>query len=771
MPKELRQRGKKRKKSQQEDTSENQVQEREDEGPSWIIPARQTEDVNPEVPFGYVDPDIKAYFRTVDDQMRVWQDEEPTSDDNIDLDPNEAKRLFFVAALTEMSGKERQLATDPECSVVLERVLYSMDDFVRRVFIDSLCGSFEVLIKHRFASHVCQTFFSVAVDTVTRETRGIIAETPKPGDKGELRTLTQLILDICDEIRPTFTSLIMDPFASHVLRSLLLLLFPIALPGDPTPQKFVRSKKSMSWKAKQGTMKSVFSSEKGKGNETPNVSAPNQFRHIAVQFMRHLRDQLSANEVRALAANKVASPVLQLLLEIEAEVGEDASPDSLMDRVLVGMITSSQMAADTLPEPSDFLVTLLRDPTSSHLLETLVTRCPDHVFVQLWSVYFQGKLQRLALHPVANFVVSKAIERLDGNQLKDALEELSSSWNKTIQSSRTGVLRSLIDRSKVLGHHEKDAVFTGFGLSDLGTRTKLVPCVLVLKNLKDYEALPSTEDGLQEASDNKKPHRKQDPTNPREPTVQGALILQSLLKLPEPHCLTVVDSVASLPMQDLLALSHNATSSRVLDAILESPTVPFKDKRRLVMSMIGHYHELVDDRIGSRVGDRFWAFADPYLREKITRSIMPQEQSLAASYYGKFFARNLNIYLLKRRPDEWRQLQSDSKATVNGEKAEQTGAPAPTPSQLSSVESLPAVAKKTLSPERRSRKHDLPGDEIDVLFDTALGNKVKKAAVGQKLPDQDKTAPTDLHIQDVLKAIRAAPSGDHDSHPTKRRKR
>ncbi|KAI6035570.1 armadillo-type protein [Pisolithus orientalis] len=775
MPKELRKRGKKRKKSQQEEDFPNQGQEHEEPsgGPSWIISARQTENVNPEVPFGYIDPDIKAYFRTVDDQMRAWQDEEHTPDENIDLDPNEAKRLFFVAALNEMSGKERQLATDPECSVVLERVLYSMDDFVRRVFIDSLCGSFEVLIKHRFASHVCQTFFSVAVDTVSRETRGIVAEVPEPGDRGELRTLTQLILDICDEIAPTFPSLIMDPFASHVLRSLLLLLFPIALPGELTPQKFVRSKKSTAWKAKQGTMKSVFSNEKGKGNETPNVSVPNRFRDVAVRFMRDLREQLSANEVRALAANKVASPVLQLLLEIEAEIGEEASPDSLMDRVLVGMITSSKMAADTPPEPSDFLVTLLRDPTSSHLLETLVSRCPDYVFTQLWSAYFQGKLQRLALHPVANFVVSKSIERLDSNQLKDALKELSLSWDKAIQSSRTGVLRSLVDRAKVLGCREKDvceAVFTGFGLSDLGVRTKLVPCALVLKNLKEYEELPLTEEGLREASDGKKPRRKKDAPNPREPTVQGALLLQSLLKLPEPHCLTVVDSIGSLSVQDLLVLSHNATSSRILDAMLESPTVPFQAKRRLVTSMIGHYHELVDDRIGSRVGDRFWAFADPYLREKIARSIMPQEQSLAASYYGKFFARNLNLYLLKRRPDEWKQLQSKSKATTSGEKAEQTSVSAPTPLQPPSVASLPTADKKAPSPKKSPRKRDPPADEIDVLFDTALGNKIKRAAIGQNSVAQDKKALTDPHMQDVLKAVCAAPSGE-DGHPKKRRKR
>lgn len=49
--------------------------------------------------------------------------------------------MFVAAALREMSEKELQLATDPESSVVLERLLYSMDDFARRVFMDSMSGS------------------------------------------------------------------------------------------------------------------------------------------------------------------------------------------------------------------------------------------------------------------------------------------------------------------------------------------------------------------------------------------------------------------------------------------------------------------------------------------------------------------------------------------------------------------------------------------------------------------------------------------------------
>ena len=97
----------------------------------------------------------------MDVQIRDWQESKPEVDAEADedVDPNEGvyhclsyyvcntharhvdRRLFFVAALTEMSGKEKQLATDPDCSTILERMVHSMDDFVRRVFMDRLTGS------------------------------------------------------------------------------------------------------------------------------------------------------------------------------------------------------------------------------------------------------------------------------------------------------------------------------------------------------------------------------------------------------------------------------------------------------------------------------------------------------------------------------------------------------------------------------------------------------------------------------------------------------
>ncbi|KAF8556263.1 ARM repeat-containing protein [Imleria badia] len=760
MPREVRKRGKKHKKVQDQALPKGHVQEQEDHypnnsgEPSWIVSAREAEGVHPEAPFGYVDPEVKAYFRTVDEQIQSWQEDriQPVDEDG-DLDPNEAKRVFFVAALGEMSGKEKQLATDPDCSVILERMAYSMDDFVLRVLIDRLGGSFEALFKHRFASHVCQTLLSVASDTISREVKDIFPDVPASEDSGELRTLTRLVLDLCEEVGPSFNALIMDPFASHVLRSLLLLLCPTVLPED-SARKSVRSKKSMSWKAKQGHMKSVFSNDKESYSSSDRV--PGSFHDATNQFLRILRDGLDANEVRALAANKVASPLLQLVLEVEADHGSASFPDSLMDRVLVGMIKAYHEDSTVSIEPSDYLVTLLRDPTSSHLLETLVLRCPEQVFNILWSVYFEGKLARLALHPVANFVVAKAVERHDSKQLGDTLEELKLSWSKLI--SKTGVLRALIDRSRSLGTHQQgvcEAVFTAVEISSSDSRDNLVPCLLFLKSLEECqisasEAIPDT--------DHKKHGRKGQADNQREPKIQGALILQSLLKLDEPHCSIVVDSISSLSIEDVVRIAHNATSSRVLDVLFESPTVSFKAKRRFVMSLIGHYHSLVDDRIGSRIGDRCWAFADTYLREKIARSLIPFEQFLTASFYGKFFARNLNLYLLQRRPEEWRTSQSNNKTS---------SATSTQPSWCSPVLPEPAPPAVSTTSQKSLKRRGQSEDEIDAVFKAALGNKTKKAAVG-RVSVHEAQRSTDMQMSEVLGAIHEAPSGE--SGRMKRRK-
>lgn len=80
------------------------------------------------------------------------------------------------------------------------------------------------------------------------------------------------------------------------------------------------------------------------------------------------------------------------------------------------------------------------------------------------------------------------------------------------------------------------------------------------------------------------------------------------------YLLTIFHSIQSQEIDQIIKMSRHPVSSRVLDVFLESPSVSLRDKRNFLMSLMGHYHTLVDDRIGSRVGDRCWTCADPYLK-------------------------------------------------------------------------------------------------------------------------------------------------------------
>ena len=109
-----------------------------------------------------------------------------------------------------------------------------------------------------------------------------------------------------------------EAFASHVLRSLIVLLCPSLGPSDESSQSLLRSKKSAKHRAKQGPMKSVFVGDvevdseqgKGKGKAASPEAYPPEFDDMARKIVARIRTEMGANEIRALAANKVACPVL-----------------------------------------------------------------------------------------------------------------------------------------------------------------------------------------------------------------------------------------------------------------------------------------------------------------------------------------------------------------------------------------------------------------------------------------------------------------------------
>lgn len=757
MPRENRKRGKKHKKPAEEEWQPPKPAPVHEflpsAEPSWVIQDPDQLQLEQDSPFGVIDADVKAYFRTVDVQLREWQSEDVDKglDEGEGEDPSEGRRLFFTAAMEEMSGKETQLATDPECSIVLERMIYSMDDFARRVLADRFSGSFDKLIKHRFASHVCQTLFAQAGHTVARELRS--GSKPVKSDDGELRTMSRLIPDICEELLDDFTSFLHDHYASHVIRALFILLVP-SIPQEGTAKDATRSKRSAKWKSRQGPLKSVFTSEKGKEKVTEALPVPEEFSTWARTLLDTLKKRWNENEIRAMATDVRACPLLKVLLEAEAELGITDATGSLFDSVTEGSLSYD---GESEPPFSHFLATLLRDTTSSHLMETLLNIAPPAAFNLMWSTYIRGQLSRLADHPVANFVVAKGFEKLDESQLKNAFEELQGGWSRIVAGSRIGVLKALILRSGALRCCEDEAntaVLSAFGIQEESDGPRIIQCALRQLSLSELQNV-----------DLSLPTDRDQATNPRtEPKVQGALLLQSLLRLPQPSNQLYIDSILAMSPEEIISLAHSPISSRVLDALLDSETVPLKSKRKFVVSLIGHFHVLVDDRIGSRVGDRCWAFADTYLKEKIARSLFPHEAALSASFYGKFFARGLSLYLLKRKPDEWKEMQKNRSQGIRTNSA--AGSNSAVPLYGSNATSAPPAASPAAVAKPEKKRKERPEDEIDAVFKRSSGKKAKRSGaldapplVVQEVPvvaRQPKKPASDLDA--IFKAIRSAPN-------------
>ncbi|KZT03848.1 uncharacterized protein LAESUDRAFT_761685 [Laetiporus sulphureus 93-53] len=134
--------------------------------------------------------------------------------------------------------------------------------------------------------------FAVANNTISREAKGVIAFAPESSDIGELRMLTYLVMDACEQMLLSLPSLIMDPFASHVICAL----------------------RSTSYKVRQGPVRSVFSGGEIRTLDATAQRAPPEFAEITNKLVLKLRKDLGDNDVRELAADKVASPVPQVNL-------------------------------------------------------------------------------------------------------------------------------------------------------------------------------------------------------------------------------------------------------------------------------------------------------------------------------------------------------------------------------------------------------------------------------------------------------------------------
>jgi nucleolar protein 9 len=143
-----------------------------------------------------------------------------------------------------------------------------------------------------------------------------------------------------------------------------------------------------------------------------------------------------------------------------------------------------------------FLVTLLRSPSSSYFLQSLLNLLPYPVFSSIYNSEVFPSFLRLASHPIANFVVASCISRLKEDELRAAMKVLQSEEGKDkmkvwLEERKVGVLKGFVNRVGQLegrcGEEMAKLLISGFGcdIEDDGKDDgELLGCVLGLMDVE-----------------------------------------------------------------------------------------------------------------------------------------------------------------------------------------------------------------------------------------------------------------------------------------------
>ncbi|KAI4270470.1 MAG: hypothetical protein L6R38_007119, partial [Xanthoria sp. 2 TBL-2021] len=641
MPKEHKKRGrreeKKRKKEQEEDQPESKRRKSKDDTDAEIIVDNGQHidgtGYHPipgpgEIPFyGLLDEEEQEYFKRADSMLELDQ-----------FNDAEERALFLANVYTEANGKELKIANSQSCSRLMERLILMSTPNQLKALFQKLSGHFLHLAQHRFASHCCETLFTRSAPIVSEEITAR-TEASSSDQTKETTTAEQLFLDVSKELEGNLGYLMADQFASHTLRVLIVVLSGRPLVDAHTTSLLQSRKKEHI---------TLISREPSTSASTSTRTVPDTFQHALDRMTKSMVADLDTTSLRALASHPVANPLLQLLLDLEfRQSGKSKAKDtnSLFRKLL----------PDDPPEEgttsASFFNAMLYDPIGSRLCEVLVTNSPGKTFKVLYQSLIREKLQSLAKNETASYVLIKALERLNKEDLERAMHELCPQIELLTERSRTSVVKCLVERCQVRGVNTE-------------------PLAVALKEAYGQHATERLNKMLklgtsssESMSEERQKHiESQDPSK-----AHTSLLAQSMLDVPGTLQDLIIDGILSLDNTGLQQMAKDRGATHVLQKSLACAGDTIRYRRMIMPRLASMTADLATDPVASHVVDAFWKGTEglPFIREKIAEHLMQHEAILRESAPGRAVWRNWQMDTYKTKRFDW---MAEAKGPIPGTK-------------------------------------------------------------------------------------------------------
>ncbi|KAJ3215848.1 Nucleolar protein 9 [Dinochytrium kinnereticum] len=541
--------------------------------------------------FGLVPPDSVQYFENVEKMI-----------DANEWGSDEEFELFMENVFREVSELNIKVAGDPLCSRIVEKIIRHASDAQLLELAVGFRNMYADMFRHRFASHVVQALLMLASKVVDRE---VEASSAKKGDE-EKETMESFLMSLCEELKDQWTSLMIDPWGSHVVRTLLLVFSGQSLEDND----LIRSKRSKTYKSNHQIALKEYTKAKAKPNELRPT--PLSFKKNLDSITNAIINSLHNYDLREYALSDVSSPVFQILLGTKG-VGEKMF-SKFQD-------LNSESAGSSLCVRSD-----------------IRKAAPAEAFHEMYVNHFRSKIQALCYDGIGNFMVQHLIlNTRNGIQLEVLLDEILPIVEDLIFNNRAGVIIKCLEacsRHKACQKEMFKAICSAFHASEPSERIHLVKLMLFMRRRQHFNA--------------KEPLPFQ---------YQGALIIESLMSFGEDLNSVILNSFLTIESSELLTWMRDPIASRVFETFVESQHVSLKAKRKILSNLLGRFSEMASDRYGSHIVDKCWAAADITMKEKIATELLNDEKALAANYHGKFVLRNCKIETFKKSKEMWAENQ------------------------------------------------------------------------------------------------------------------
>ncbi|KAJ1899377.1 Nucleolar protein 9, partial [Coemansia sp. IMI 209127] len=593
-------------------------------------PQDPTEKISP-ASYGLVNPDLQKYLKGCEGML-----------DDQAFESAEDRDIFVTNVYSEMKNFELQLTTDHECSRILEKLFRISSNYQIRRFFSLTKDDIILLVVHRFSSHTIQTLLLLSAVALGSEMRGETADdfteaAAADEDDGasqairtKLPTFEELVLGLTNALTEQWSYMMSNEYASHILRVLLLVLAGKPIEDQKNPKSAVKSKRS----AKYMEDRNGAPINHRVLSETRTV--PASFGQALEGLLSTVGNAMSDYTARSATNSTVGSPVLQLMLELQAQKPSFEQPGALLDKCLMGLITDSA----SNPRRNAYVEMMLEDVVGSHFLQAVARTASTSLFQVFYQQFLSGKLRKLAFHPIANFVVQSVFScAKDKHQLEAMVKEAGPMFGDLLFKNRPGVVRALVDSSVRLqaGHKEIiGAIYSGLDANTPEERNELINLLAFLIKYPDFV----------NADYNSLPFK-----------IQGSLIIQSILLLPGDGQGPILESFFAQDPARMYSWCKDPSGSRIIEAVFASMQIPTRTKRMVREQFSGHYADLALDRCGSHIVDAAWKTADIAFKESIVQELLQKETQLQDSQFGRIMLRNCGAEHYKRRADQWRERE------------------------------------------------------------------------------------------------------------------